>query len=84
MRTIINNLKQAEQNNYQLCQQLASQEQSHAQAFSNAGQANFQSMANAEAGAANLLNQFANAEKNAVQQLNQLDQYVVELQNRLS
>lgn len=83
MRTIINNLKQSEQNNVNLARQLAGQEANNANLLNTAGQANLQGMANVEARAANILSQFENAERNAVQQLDQLDQMVANLQSQL-
>lgn len=82
MRTIIHNLKQAEQNNANLARQLAAQEAKNANLL-NTG-SNMPGMANLEAQAANILTHFERAEQNAVQQLNQLDQMITDLQNQLS
>lgn len=63
---------------------LAAEEANNANILNNQGQANFQGMANMEAKAANILNQFENAERTAVQQLDQLDQMISNLENQLS
>lgn len=84
MRTIINNLRQSEQKNVNLARQLAGQEANNAHTLSNAGQPNLQGMANIEAQAASLLSQFETAEKNAVQQLDQLDQMLSQLQSQMN
>lgn len=84
MRTIINNLRQSEQKNVNLARQLAGQEANNAHTLNNAGQPNLQGMANIEAQAASLLSQFETAEKNAVQQLDQLDQMLSQLQSQMN
>ncbi|HEY8464634.1 MAG TPA: hypothetical protein VIM29_11590 [Bacillota bacterium] len=84
MRAIINNLKQSEQQNVMLARQLAGQEANNANLLNNAGTINLQAMANGEAQAATILSQFENAERHAVQQLDQLEQLVSQVQSQLS
>lgn len=84
MRAIINNLKQSEQQNVMLARQLAGQEANNANLLNNAGTINLQTMANGEAQAATILSQFENAERHAVQQLDQLEQLVSQVQSQLS
>ncbi len=82
IRNVVNNLRQAELNNANLAQQLFHQEASEA-ADLNVNIGNAPEMAQKDKRAADLLNQFTEAENHAVQQLDLLDQMLVNLQNQL-
>ena len=80
MRSIISNLRQSEINNANMAQQLSAQEAQNASLLNSNNAA---ALAQKESQAANVLTQFANAERNAAHQLEQLDRMLVDLQNQL-
>ncbi|BCV25502.1 MAG TPA: hypothetical protein GXX50_01715 [Firmicutes bacterium] len=83
MRQIVGQLQRSEATNVRSAQRLAQDEKANQQVLSNARSPNYQATAAKEAQAANQLNQFANAENNAVSQLKQLDQLLSTLENQL-
>jgi hypothetical protein len=83
MRKVVDSLRQSEQNNSNLAQQLFQQEVSEAADLNN-NIGNVPEMAQRDKKAANILHQFADVEKNAVQQLDLLDKMLVDLQKQLT
>jgi hypothetical protein len=83
MRKVVDSLRQSELNNSNLAQQLFQQEVSEAADLNN-NIGNIPDMAQRDKIAADILHRFADAEKNAVQQLDLLDKMLVDLQKQFT